>query len=249
MFHVNGAGTATTADEGGKRQWTSSIERAVGARAAEASMADKEVSRRDFIKVITTIVGGLVGAALGLPAIAYLLDPAFKAGAKEGWVPVGRVADMQMGVPYPFSFTRVQVNGWERTSNTHGGFALLQSADPNDVLVLNSRCTHLACTVNWKEDAQRMSAPCHDARFTKEGAVINGPPPAPPTATEFHTRHPCWKSSTGELSVEHDLRLARRAHCFNDLIKHSDTPSPKATGTRCLRHCSCSWCRRSPASS
>ena len=114
-------------------------------------MADNELNRRDFIKVTTGIVGGLIGAALGVPAIAYLLDPAFKAGAKEGWVPVGKVADMHVGTPYPFSFTRVQVNGWERTSTTHGGFALLRSEDPNDILVLNSRCTHLGCTVNWKD--------------------------------------------------------------------------------------------------
>jgi Rieske Fe-S protein len=150
-------------------------------------MADNEVSRRDFIKVTTTIVGGLIGAALGLPAIAYLLDPAFKAGAKEGWVPIGKIADMQIGIPYPFSFTRVQVNGWERTSSTHGGFALLRSADPSDILVLNSRCTHLSCTVNWKAETQSYVCPCHDARFTVEGAVVSGPPPRPlDRYTEFH---------------------------------------------------------------
>ena len=44
-------------------------------------MSDSELNRRDFIKVTTGIVGGLIGAAIGLPAIAYLLDPAFKPGA------------------------------------------------------------------------------------------------------------------------------------------------------------------------
>jgi Rieske Fe-S protein len=142
-------------------------------------MSDGELNRRDFIKVTTGIVGGLIGAAIGLPAIAYLLQPAFKAGAKEGWIPVGKVADMVIGTPFPFSFTRVQVNGWERTSTTHGGFILLRSADPKDTLVLNSRCTHLGCTVNWKEEAQAFTCPCHDARFSKEGVVLGGPPPRP----------------------------------------------------------------------
>jgi Rieske Fe-S protein len=142
-------------------------------------VADHEVSRRDFIKVTTTIVGGAIGAAVGLPAIVYLLDPAFKSGAKEGWVPVGKIADMQIDVPYPFSFTRVQVNGWERTSTSHGGFALLRSADSNDILVLNSRCTHLSCTVNWHPEADAYICPCHDAKFSKEGAVLGGPPPRP----------------------------------------------------------------------
>src|SRR5512143_3222036 len=142
-------------------------------------MADHDLSRRDFIKVTTGIVGGLIGAAVGLPAVAYLLGPAFKAGAKEGWIPIGQVADMQVGQPYAFSFTRVQVNGWERTAPPHGGFAGRQSDDPSDIIILNSRCTHLACTVNWKPEAQAFICPCHDAKFSKEGAVLGGPPPRP----------------------------------------------------------------------
>ncbi len=137
------------------------------------------VSRRDFIKVTTGIVGGFIGVALGLPAVIYLLDPAFGAGGKGGWIPVGKVADMQVGTPYPFSFTIVQVNGWERTSTTHGGFAVLHSSNPDDVTVLNSRCTHLGCTVSWKEEAQAYVCPCHDAKFSKEGLVLAGPPPRP----------------------------------------------------------------------
>jgi len=159
----------------------------------EVDVAD--VSRRDFIKVTTTIVGGVVAAGLGVPAIIYQLDPAFKAGASEGWVPVGKVADMKIGTPYPFYFTRVQVNGWERTSTGHGGFALLQSADPNDILVLNSRCTHLACTVNWDPEAQEYICPCHDAVFSKDGAVVSGPPPRP------LDRYSEFRVTDGELEI------------------------------------------------
>lgn len=136
-------------------------------------------NRRDFIKVTTGIVGAVIGAAIGLPAIAYLLDPAFKGGAKEGWIPIGKLKDMQVGQPYAFSFTRVQVNGWERTSTTHGGFAIRKSDDPKDIVILNSRCTHLGCTVNWKAEAQAFVCPCHDAKFSKDGVVLGGPPPRP----------------------------------------------------------------------
>lgn len=142
-------------------------------------MSDGEISRRDFIKVTTGIVGGVIAAAVGLPAIAYLLDPAFKSGAKEAWIPIGKVADMEIGKPYPFSFTRVQVNGWERTSTSHGGFVIRWSDDPKDLYILNSRCTHLACTVNWKDEAQAFICPCHDGKFNKDGVVLAGPPPRP----------------------------------------------------------------------
>jgi Rieske Fe-S protein len=138
-----------------------------------------EVSRRDFIKVTTGIVGGLIGAAIGIPAVFYLIDPALQEGGKDIWVSIGKLEDMKVGVPYPFSFTRVQVNGWERTSNSFGGYALRKSDDPKDLVILNSRCTHLGCTVNWSDEAQAYICPCHDAKFSPEGKVLGGPPPRP----------------------------------------------------------------------
>ena len=136
-----------------------------------------EVSRRDFIKVTTGIVGGIIGAVIGLPTVYYLIDPALREGAKEAWVPIGKLEDMELGKPYPFSFTRVQVNGWERTATSHGGFVIRKSEDPNDIVIINSRCTHLSCTVNWKEEERVFLCPCHDASFDAEGEVLDGPPP------------------------------------------------------------------------
>lgn len=144
----------------------------------EAHMSDShELSRRDFIKVTTGIVGGLIGAVIGLPAIYYLIDPALREGGKEAWIPIGKFDDMQVGTPYSFSFTRVQVNGWERTASSFGGYAVRKSDSPDDLLILNSRCTHLACTVNWSAEANAYLCPCHDAAFDIEGAVLSGPPP------------------------------------------------------------------------
>ena len=138
-----------------------------------------EISRRDFIKVTTGIVGGLIGVAIGLPTISYLIDPALQGGGKDLWVSIGKFEDMKIDVPYPFSFTRVQVNGWERTANSFGGYAVRKSDNPKDLIILNSRCTHLGCTVNWNEEAQGYICPCHDAKFSMDGKVLGGPPPRP----------------------------------------------------------------------
>ena len=138
-----------------------------------------EVSRRDFIKVTTGIVGGIIGAVIGLPSVYYLIDPALREGAKEAWIPIGKLEDMEIGKPYPFSFTRVQVNGWERTSTSRGGFVTRNSDSPGDLFILNSKCTHLACTVNWSADDEVYLCPCHDAKFGKQGEVLDGPPPRP----------------------------------------------------------------------
>jgi Rieske Fe-S protein len=140
----------------------------------------ESISRRDFMKASVYFVGGIVGAAVGIPAVSFLIDPALKGGSKEAWVPIGKMEDMpEVGKPYPFSFTRVQVNGWERTATSKGGFVIRKSESPEDILILDSRCTHLGCTVNWKEDERVFLCPCHDASFDAEGAVIDGPPPRP----------------------------------------------------------------------
>jgi Rieske Fe-S protein len=139
------------------------------------------------MKATTALVGGVVAAFVGIPAIAYLIDPALKAGSKEAWVPIGKLADIPLGKPFPFSFTRVQVNGWERTATSHGGFVIRKSEAEDDLLILDSKCTHLACTVNWREDANAFLCPCHDASFDAEGAVLGGPPPRPlGRYEEFH---------------------------------------------------------------
>jgi quinol---cytochrome c reductase iron-sulfur subunit, bacillus type len=139
----------------------------------------KHVSRRDFIKATTAAVGGLITVAIGVPVVDYLIDPALRESKKELWVQAGKLQDIPIGKPFPFSFTSVQVNGWERTANTFGGFVLRKSEDPKDMIVLSSRCTHLGCTVNWREDAGAYLCPCHDAKFSPEGEVLDGPPPRP----------------------------------------------------------------------
>jgi len=137
------------------------------------------MNRREIIKGATGGIGGLITAVIGIPSIAYLIDPALKESAKEDWIPIGKMENIPVGQPTPFSFTRVQVNGWERTATSHGGFVLRNSEALDDLLILNSRCTHLACTVNWSENDKVYLCPCHDAKFSQQGEVLGGPPPRP----------------------------------------------------------------------
>lgn len=139
----------------------------------------KHISRRDFIKAATGVIGGVITASLGVPVIGYLIDPALRAGSKEAWIPIGKLAEIPIGKPTPFAFTRTQVNGWERTSTSFGGYVIRKSEDPKDLLILSSRCTHLGCSVNWREESQEFICPCHDAKFSQTGQVLDGPPPKP----------------------------------------------------------------------
>ena len=135
------------------------------------------ISRRDFIKLATVTVGGVIGAAVGIPGIVYLVDPAMEAGGKDAWIPLGPLENFEIGKPTLVTFVRTQVNGWEKTSNSYGVFVIRKSEE--EILVLSNRCTHLSCRVNWKDDKQAFVCPCHDATFSQEGEVLGGPPPRP----------------------------------------------------------------------
>jgi menaquinol-cytochrome c reductase iron-sulfur subunit len=135
------------------------------------------ISRRDFVKLTTAAVGTLIGAAIGLPAIAYLIDPALRTVKSDAWIPLGKVDTFEINKPSAVSFTRSQTNGWEKTVTSYGLYVIKKS-DTN-FLVLSSKCTHLGCTVNWKPDRNEFVCPCHDAQFSIDGKVLGGPPPRP----------------------------------------------------------------------
>jgi Rieske Fe-S protein len=137
------------------------------------------LSRRDFIKATTGVIGGVIAIGTGVPVIGYLIDPALKENKAGAPMAIGNLKDIPIKTPFHFSFTITKVNGWERTASSFGGFVVRNSEDPKDIQVLSSRCTHLSCRVNWKEDAQAFVCPCHDAKFGADGKVLNGPPPAP----------------------------------------------------------------------
>lgn len=139
----------------------------------------KHISRRDFMKITTGTIGGLIATATGIPAVAYMVSPALREDQAGKPVTIGKLQDIPIGKPYPFSFTITKVNGWERTAASYGGFVVRRSEDPADLLVLSSRCTHLSCRVNWNDESQGFLCPCHDAMFDIDGKVVSGPPPEP----------------------------------------------------------------------
>ena len=135
------------------------------------------ISRRDFITLTTAAVGTFIGAVIGLPAIAYLIEPALKADSTDAWIPLGKLDSYEIGKPSLSTFTRSKVNGWEKTVNSYGAFVLRKSQ--TEVVVYSNVCTHLSCHVNWQADKQQYVCPCHDGHFGIDGKVLAGPPPRP----------------------------------------------------------------------
>jgi menaquinol-cytochrome c reductase iron-sulfur subunit len=143
------------------------------------------ISRHDFIKVTTAAIGGFIGLAYSVPAIGYLLSPAFRENKATGWIDLGPLENYPIGAtPSFFDFTLTSVNGWERTAINHGVFVVRQ--DDKSVQVLSNICTHLGCRVKWHPDLEHYVSPCHNGHFDLQGSVVSGPPPRP--LDEFTTK-------------------------------------------------------------
>ena len=147
-------------------------------------MSSNQLNRRDFVKIVTAFLGSIMAAMVGIPAVFYLISPAFRKQEAQSWVSVGPLENYPVGIPTPFSFTRTTVNGWEKTVNSYGVFILRK--DEDQVRVFSNICTHLACHVSWHADLQHYVSPCHDGHFDIEGNVVKGPPPRP--LDEFTTK-------------------------------------------------------------
>jgi quinol---cytochrome c reductase iron-sulfur subunit, bacillus type len=134
-----------------------------------------QMSRRQFVTIVTAAVGTVMGAFIGIPAIGYLIAPALKKQAADAWIPAGPLENYAVGVPTLFNFNRTKVNGWEKTVNSYGVYIIRH--EDGSILALSNKCTHLSCRVNWKQDSAAYICPCHDAYFDINGQKIKGPQP------------------------------------------------------------------------
>jgi menaquinol-cytochrome c reductase iron-sulfur subunit len=138
---------------------------------------DQNISRRDFIKTTTAMIGGLIGALIGIPSIAYLLSPSLRETGDDSRIDLGPLEDYPIGVPTRYDFTLTKVNGWERTAVNHGLYVVRRNE--GEVRVFSDICTHLGCRVTWHPDQEHYISPCHDGHFDVLGNVVSGPPPRP----------------------------------------------------------------------
>jgi Rieske Fe-S protein len=143
----------------------------------KGNRTSQHLNRRDFVKIVATFVGSIMGVATGLPIIGYIISPGMTAQALDEWIPLGPLDEFPIGQPKLFSFTRSRVNGWEKTINSYGVYVYRKNQ--NEMVVFSDICTHLACKVKWHEDIQEYISPCHDGHFAIDGTVTKGPPPRP----------------------------------------------------------------------
>ena len=133
-----------------------------------------ETTRRRFY--LTSIYGlwGLITAALGAPALAYLFLPP-KVRRESEWVDAGDVTKLQTKVPVEVVFRKNLVDGWKISSEKQTAWVVKLS--DQKIVAFGPQCTHLGCAYHWDEGKSQFLCPCHSSVFSADGAVVSGPAP------------------------------------------------------------------------
>jgi Rieske Fe-S protein len=128
---------------------------------------------------LSAALAGALGAALAIPAAAFLSFPARRHTVSGGEEPVdvGALDALPEGVP-----VRVQVrvprrrDAWSLLRDVVlGGAWLLRRGGA--VRAFSTVCPHAGCAVDWDREKSCFSCPCHDSRFDSDGRVTAGPSP------------------------------------------------------------------------
>jgi len=139
-------------------------------------METQDTSRRSFYYVCINGLGALIGAALAIPAAAYLLIKPKSGGAAQ-WVDAADLNQLQVQKPEEVVYRRTRIDGW-RTVNEKTTAWVVKMSDQN-VVAFTPNCTHLGCAYHWDDQQKNFICPCHTSAFSLDGKVLSGPAPRP----------------------------------------------------------------------
>ena len=139
------------------------------------------MKRRDFQAYVIFGLNAVIGAALALPAAAYLLL-GNKRKSETGWSDAGSVSSLTEQ-PRQVLIQRKRVDAWKTTLDEATAWVFKHEGE---VAAISPSCPHLGCGVSYRAERDGFFCPCHDSAFTIEGEVITGP--SPRALDRFETR-------------------------------------------------------------
>ena len=122
-------------------------------------------ARRRFINwLLGTGVGGMALAVV-YPVVRFLIPP------KSGEPSIASVT-------VPWKPAELKVNSG-RIFKFGGKPGLLVKTPGGELRAFNAICTHLNCTVQYREDRHDIWCACHNGVYDLTGRNVSGPPPRP----------------------------------------------------------------------
>jgi menaquinol-cytochrome c reductase iron-sulfur subunit len=142
------------------------------------------MTRRDFYRIGTVALGGLMGLILAVPGVAYLASPLRRRGPTEDdaageYEALTRLSQLKPGEPRSFAIIQEQQDAWVKYPKEPVGSVWLVRRSENEVEAFTAECPHLGCAVNLAADGKSFLCPCHTSQFDFDGKPQNEVPPRP----------------------------------------------------------------------
>jgi cytochrome b6-f complex iron-sulfur subunit len=140
------------------------------------SRSDQPVaeSRRRFVNWLLGTSAGAFAISVLYPAVHFVVPPAAaESAASSVTLPFGP-ADIAPNQGMAFRF-----------GNRPG---LLVRTPAGELRAFSAVCTHLSCTVQYRDDESRIWCACHNGFFDLNGKNVQGPPPRPLETYDVNVR-------------------------------------------------------------
>ena len=131
------------------------------------------VSRRGFVSLL--LGGSFVASAVAFlyPVLRYL-NPPKMADMGSDSVLAGKVGELKLNSGKIFRF------------GSRPGL-LVRTAE-GDYRAMSATCTHLSCTVQYRDDLREVWCACHNGKYNLDGRNVSGPPPRPLEAFDVQVK-------------------------------------------------------------
>lgn len=127
---------------------------------------NRETSRRSVVNWFLGAAAGGVLASVAYPVLRFVIPPEVPE-APTNRVLAAKLSELPLNSGKIFRFgSKPGI-----LIRTHGG----------EVRAFSARCTHLNCTVQYRDDMHLIWCACHNGRYDLNGVNVAGPPPRPLT--------------------------------------------------------------------
>jgi menaquinol-cytochrome c reductase iron-sulfur subunit len=151
-------------------------------------------TRRGFHLIVLNVLGALIGLALVLPTLVYLLVPP-KQRKSGDWIDAGDISQLTPGAPVELSFQKTRLDGWRLVTEKRTAWVVKEP--DNKIVAFGPQCTHLGCAYHFEASANQFVCPCHNSFFALDGKVTAGPAPRP--LDRYVTKIDSTRLQIGEL--------------------------------------------------
>ena len=132
------------------------------------------VSRRWLLLTVGAFFNAVVGVAVAVPVVKYLLSPIKPDDAYKSWVSLGPVDTFPVGETRLAKFTNPVSLAWDGETNRVACWVRRISEKEFQVFAIN--CAHLGCPVRWFPQSGLFMCPCHGGAYYADGSRASGPP-------------------------------------------------------------------------